>query len=229
MKHKLTSAARKADIIKSVRSVFAQKGLDGATSRELADAAGVSEALLFKHFPTKEALFLAMQRACCNDQDYGLFERLQTLEPSASTLVLLVHFLISRMVRATDPKRQDVATQQRLILRSQAENGDFVRSVQKPLLEGWIPKVVESLQAATKAGEATEGPTGANLGAWLTHHLGATLIYYSLPAKPVVEYGVSQDEIISQTVWFALRGLGMKDAAIRRYYNPKALALLAND
>jgi hypothetical protein len=33
--------------------------------------------------------------------------------------------------------------------------------------------------------------------------------------------------LIEYTVWFALRGIGMKDEAIRRYYNPKALALLA--
>src|SRR5215510_3924324 len=95
---KMSSEERRAAIIKAVRRVFAEKGFHGTTTRELADAAAVSEALLFKHFPNKEALFSAMQLSCCNEQDLGRFERLKALEPSASTLVLMVHFFISLVV-----------------------------------------------------------------------------------------------------------------------------------
>src|SRR5579885_2349543 len=95
---RLTSEERRAAIIKAVRHVFADKGFDGTTTRELADAAGVSEALLFKHFPNKEALFSAMQQDCCSEQDLGRFERIKALEPSASTLVLMVHFLVSLVI-----------------------------------------------------------------------------------------------------------------------------------
>src|SRR5580658_3972564 len=91
---KLSSPERRTAILRAVRRVFAEKGFDGTTTRELADAAGVSEALLFKHFPTKEALFSAM-KLVVNDQDLLRFELLKGLEPSASTLVLMVHFLIS--------------------------------------------------------------------------------------------------------------------------------------
>src|SRR6202047_1872158 len=95
---KLSSEERRAAIIKAVRMVFAEKGFDGTTTRELAEAAGVSEALLFKHFPNKEALFSDMQLSCFSEQDHGRFERLKALEPSTSTLVLIVHFLVSRIV-----------------------------------------------------------------------------------------------------------------------------------
>src|SRR5271169_4783516 len=95
---KLSSEERRAAIIKAVRRVFAEKGFHGTTTRELADAAGISEALLFKHFPNKEALFSAIKLSCCKEQDRERFERLTALEPSTSTLVLLVHFLISRIV-----------------------------------------------------------------------------------------------------------------------------------
>src|SRR5437660_3230466 len=95
---KLSSEERRAAIIRAVRRVFADKGFDGTTTRELADAAGVSEGLLFKHFPNKAALFTAMQAACCTEEDLGTFERIKALEPSASTLVLLVHFLVSRIL-----------------------------------------------------------------------------------------------------------------------------------
>src|SRR5215470_10776205 len=92
---KLSSEERRAAIIQAVRRVFAEKGFDGTTTRELARAAGVSEALLFKHFPNKEALYSAMQLSCCHAQDPAL-ERLWSLEPSTSTLVAIVHFLFSR-------------------------------------------------------------------------------------------------------------------------------------
>src|SRR5438445_5109030 len=95
---RLHSEERRAAIIKAVRMVFAEKGFDGTTTRELAEAAGVSEALLFKHFPNKEALFSAMQLSCCSEQDHGRFERLKALEPSTSTLVLMVHFLTSKII-----------------------------------------------------------------------------------------------------------------------------------
>src|SRR5689334_22053978 len=95
---KMSAEERRAAIIRAVRRVFAEKGFDGTTTRELATAAHVSEALLFKHFPNKEALFSAMQLSCCNEQDQDRVERLKALEPSASTLVLMVHFLVSRIV-----------------------------------------------------------------------------------------------------------------------------------
>src|SRR5205809_694520 len=97
---KLTREKRRAAIIHAVRRVFAEKGFHGTTTRALAGAAGVSEALLFKHFPTKEALFEAMQLSCCKGEDHDKFERLQALEPSASTLAVMVHFMVSRFAGA---------------------------------------------------------------------------------------------------------------------------------
>src|SRR6266436_1137716 len=95
---KLSCEERRVAIINAVRRVFAEKGFDGTTTRELAAAAGVSEALLFKHFPNKEALYSAMHVSCCVAQDSATTERLKALEPSASTLVLLTHFIVSKML-----------------------------------------------------------------------------------------------------------------------------------
>jgi len=47
-------------IIQGAAQVFAQKGYDGATTREIAEVAGVNEVTLFRHFGTKKNLFLAM-------------------------------------------------------------------------------------------------------------------------------------------------------------------------
>jgi AcrR family transcriptional regulator len=221
---KLSAEERRAAIIQAVRRVFAEKGFDGTTTRELADAAGVSEALLFKHFPNKEALYSAMQLACCKEDP--AVERLNSLEPSASTLVLLVHFLVSRIVGCDTSRGNEYAIQNRLLVRSLAEDGEFARLLLRNLSTTWVPKVVECCRTAVAAGEAIEGPVQPELGAWFTHHLAGLILFHHLPEKPVVDYGVPRDQLVEQVVWFALRGLGLPEPVIRRYYNPKALALL---
>jgi AcrR family transcriptional regulator len=51
---------RQASIIAAAATLFAAKGFNGTTTREIAKTAGISEALLFKHFPTKRALYAAI-------------------------------------------------------------------------------------------------------------------------------------------------------------------------
>ncbi len=201
--------------------------MSAATTRELAVAAGVSEALLFKHFPNKEALFSAMQASCCTEQDLGEFERLKALEPSASTLVLLVHFLVSRIVGACASPDDENVIQNRLMLRSLAEDGDFARLMLRKIASDWAPKVVECVRAAVKGGEAVGGPVPPGRCAWFTHHLAAMIVLHLLPTTPVVDYGASRAQLVEQAVWFTLRGMGLKEEAIQRYYNPKAVARFA--
>jgi hypothetical protein len=50
-----------------------------------------------------------------------------------------------------------------------------------------------------------------------------------LPAKPVIDYRLSREELLQEATWFALRGLGLKDEAIQQYYSPKTLALFFGD
>src|SRR4249919_2227737 len=51
---------RQASLIVAAASLFAAKGFNGTTTKEIAKAAGVSEALVFKYFPTKRALYAAI-------------------------------------------------------------------------------------------------------------------------------------------------------------------------
>ena len=222
---KLTSEERRTAIIKAVRRVFAEKGFHGTTTRALAAAAGVSEALLFKHFPNKEALFSAMQLSCCNGQDHARIERLQNLEPSASTLVLMVHFIVSRSVGGCGLPDEEQAIQNRLMLRSFAEDGEFARSMVQRLATCWIPKVAECVKAAVAAGDAYKLPGKAELRGWFASHLTAMIMFNLLPETPVIEYGVSRDKLIEHATGFILRGMGLREEALQRHYNPQALAL----
>jgi len=222
---KLSCEERRVAILRAVRRVFAEKGFDGTTTRELADAAGVSEALLFKHFPNKEALFSAMKLSL-NEQDLGRLERIKQLEPSVSTLVLLVHFLTHLLIEGWTTAEDEPAIQTRLMLRSLAQDGEFARLLLRRVTTEWVPKINECLQAAVAAGDASAKPVCPELAGWLTQHIGCMAMIVMLPPRAVVEYGMSRRSLVEQVVWFSLRGMGVKDEAIRRYYNPRALELL---
>ena len=84
---KMSGEDRRTAIIRTARRVFVEKGFYRTTTRELAEAVGVSEALLFKHFPSKEALYSAIQVSCFKEERSKVSERLESLEPSTSALV----------------------------------------------------------------------------------------------------------------------------------------------
>lgn len=54
---RLPSGERHAQIADIAAGLFAKKGFNGVTTREIARAARVNEAILFRHFPTKEAIY----------------------------------------------------------------------------------------------------------------------------------------------------------------------------
>jgi AcrR family transcriptional regulator len=213
---KLSGAQRRAAIIHAVRRVFADRGFHGTTTRALAEAAGVSEALLFKHFPTKEALYTAMQASCCNEQDLGTFERLTALPPSAFTLVQMVRFLVSRII---DSKSlgDEQSVLNRLMLRSLAEDGEFARLLLRRLVDEWVPKIAQCLRAAVADGDAHGHAVRGNLSAWFVHHVAAMIVFALTPEHPVVDYGVSRKALVEQVVLFTLRGMGLKERAILRH------------
>lgn len=55
---RLTGEARRGSIVDSAIEVFARSGFRGATTAALAKAAGITEALLYRHFRSKKQLFV---------------------------------------------------------------------------------------------------------------------------------------------------------------------------
>ncbi|MCU1327285.1 MAG: transcriptional regulator, TetR family, partial [Bryobacterales bacterium] len=51
---------RRRQLIETAIDLFSQKGFAGTTTREIAAAAGVTEAIIFRHFATKQDLYAAI-------------------------------------------------------------------------------------------------------------------------------------------------------------------------
>jgi AcrR family transcriptional regulator len=59
-KKRIPKEDRREQILLIASEIFSQKGFNGATTKEIADTAGVSEAIIFRHFPNKQALYSAI-------------------------------------------------------------------------------------------------------------------------------------------------------------------------
>src|SRR5258706_2541390 len=167
MKTRMSSEERNCRILSAVRKVFAKRGLEGTTTRELAKEAGVSEALLYKHYPSKEALYQAMAGSCDSDFTNEL-KKVDALEPSTSTLVTLVHFTIASYINRRVP---DLEVRIRLYLQSILGDGEFARLLIKQKQESCSvsSKITESIEVATAAVDLAESPRSAPLRSQLVH------------------------------------------------------------
>ncbi len=222
---RLPSKERRHAIVTAVKGTFAAKGFDGTTTRELARAAGVSEALLYKHFPSKESLYGAMLDACADGPVAAEWSRVLTLPASTSTLVVMVHLLTAHFVQCDDLQK---TTMHRLALRSLLEDADFARLGAKQFGASWVRKVDACIKAAVKAGDLKAAHGRADLRAWFVHHLAFALMVHLHPKVPAIDYGISRSALVVQAVWFLLRGMGLEEASIRRHYHPEALSHLVS-
>jgi AcrR family transcriptional regulator len=112
---RLKGEQRREQILRTATRVFARHGFRGATVRQLAREAGISEAMIYHHFPSKEALYDAILEK--------KIERTKHLySPSDAIRV-----------------RQDPALLETIItafLREQTEDNSFMRMLLFSALEG---------------------------------------------------------------------------------------------
>jgi TetR/AcrR family transcriptional regulator len=60
LQHRMSATDRQRQLLETALNVFSRKGFKGSTTKEIASAAGVTEAIIFQHFPSKEALYSAV-------------------------------------------------------------------------------------------------------------------------------------------------------------------------
>jgi TetR/AcrR family transcriptional regulator len=66
MSGRLSALDRRRQIMRAASGLFARRGYGGTTTREIAARAGINEALLFRHFPSKEKLYWTIIEEQCS-------------------------------------------------------------------------------------------------------------------------------------------------------------------
>lgn len=214
-KKRMSGPSRKQAIVQVALPLFARQGFDATTTKQLAQAAGVSEALLYRHFPSKESLYAEIKGFGCQGQDPE-FTRLLALKPSSESIILLVYALLVRFVLRKGGGRLDWETRVRLMLHSCLEDGSFIRFLFRNYFGESLERIAEGLAAAAAAGDLVESPASLQNRFIFTHHLAIMIACMHLPGLVVGAYGVRDEELLEQVLWYALRGLGFRDEVIGR-------------
>ena len=218
---RLSGADRKGAILAAAAPVVARLGRFGATTKVIAKAAGVSEALLYKHFPAKEALYEQLERHCIDASAVGA-SLLAEAEPSTATLVMGVAVLVQAVFPGIGAKQSHDDTK-RLVTSSLLDDGRFAKAFLDRHVKPSIELLADCFRAARLAGDVEEGARAGNAELWFVHHLANTLHLISLPDEDAVDYGMSREDLTVAAVLFLLRGLGLKQSAIDRHYDPETL------
>src|SRR5438477_11645 len=180
---RLDSDERRQAIVDAAVPLFARKGFAGTTTRELAEIAGISEALLFRHFPSKQLLYreILQQVGCQGDP---VLEQLASLPASAATLVCMVRFMVRRCVAGSEIDRADLDPRLRLVLHSCLEDGDYARELFDAVFARVVPFFAASLDAAVTAGDVVPPHRGASTDQlWFGHHIATMSAIAALPGR----------------------------------------------
>jgi AcrR family transcriptional regulator len=202
---------RKAIVAASV-PLFARKGFAGTTTRELAEAANISEGLLFRHFPSKRQLYGEILRLGC-EGDPAL-ERLATLEPSTTTLVHMIRYMVRYFLLPREAERTERDSRLRLVLHSFLEDGEYARELFDTIFARVHPLFSASVEAAFAAGDLAAGAIGSANRFWFGHHIAAMMAFAALPGRACIAYPGAVADLVAEATRFILRGIGLTDAAI---------------
>jgi len=104
---RLPAAARQV-ILRRSKRLFARKGYSGVSMSELAKACGVSPAVIYQHFPSKEALYKeVLQAFACARDDY-LEALLEGPDDFPDTLYRLTRAYLQARLRDKDTLRMEL-------------------------------------------------------------------------------------------------------------------------
>jgi AcrR family transcriptional regulator len=143
---RLTAADRREQILAVATTLFAHQGFKGTTTKEVAANAGVTEALIFRHFPSKEELYWSVIESKIEDNSprERMRTRLNIRSSDADILSGLAEDILER--RAKDQ------TLSRLLLYSALENHRLSNRFFRAFISGYYELLAEYIERRTRAG-----------------------------------------------------------------------------
>lgn len=128
---RLTSSDRKKQILEVATELFGRHGFDGVTTRQIADGAGITEAMVFRHFATKDDLYweVLSAKSAPDEVKRRLEERLQNDVEPQEIFVAIARYVLHRNLQ--DPAKS------RLLLFSALENHRLSQRFFKTYMSEW--------------------------------------------------------------------------------------------
>lgn len=143
---RLTHEDRHQQILDTAIDVFAKYGFRGTTTKQIAKAAGVSEATIFLHFPSKDALYQAILEEVLQSQQ----PLTQLLDAAADAPFAEV---LERLAAAFSKKHKKDSGLVRLALFSALEGHSLGRRMANQHLGGTVKSLARVIEGAQARGE----------------------------------------------------------------------------
>lgn len=209
---RISGTERKALILDAARSVFSQSGFEAAKTQDIAKAAKVSEALLYRHFPSKLALYRAVLRQLIREQD----ENYRIMGVVSQDTAGIVKAIKTYFTLATAPEHKDIQGRYRFLLSSLAGDGTYAALIYRRAQRMMRNRIEASLKNAQAAGDLTAPLLNSDNTSMFIEHIGTmmSVINWQTMNSP---YASNGEELVKQAVRFCCRGVGFSDEAIDRH------------
>ncbi len=140
---RVSAEDRRQQILAAATELFARQGFEGTTTRQIAQRIGINEAIIFRHFPTKEDLYWAIIDGKCRAA--GGPKRLQERLHASGDDLAVFAALAERMLRRD-------TTMTRLLLFSALENHRLSQRFFRTHVAEYYEALADYIREAIEAG-----------------------------------------------------------------------------
>jgi AcrR family transcriptional regulator len=137
---RLSSSDRKKQILEVATELFAKHGFDGVTTRRVADAAGITEAMVFRHFATKDDLYweVLSAKTASDELKKSLEGKLKSDVEPLEIFTAIALYILNRNLK--DPAKS------RLLLFSALENHRLSQRFFKTYMSEWYELLADYIR-----------------------------------------------------------------------------------
>jgi TetR/AcrR family transcriptional regulator len=201
---RLPAEQRRLNLIETAIDLFARKGFSGTTTKEIAAAAGVTEAIVFRHFANKQDLYTAILEHRLKDADVDAWTARAQAFMEQHDDEGLFRFLLSQIIEQfrKEPRFE------RLVLFAALEGHELAvmhYQIAAPVAQRFIDYIVRR----QRAGAIRKGDPGIILTAiagLAKSYAAQKYIYRICPAN------TSDDDVIDTAMAILMDGLRGKRA-----------------
>lgn len=208
---------RRLSIVNAAARIFSERGYHGASVRNIARAANVSEALLYRHFSSKKALYHSLGDYI-EHQISTLISGIEDRRPSTLTLVQIVYCLVMMIHTGMPDGKEQQRPFERLLVYSLMENTKFAKMVFELYHDELAPIWNKCIKAATKENSMKRINLPSESRMWFVHHLAMAVNILHFSGESVFPYKGSKEKLVEEVIRFTLMGIGMTEQSIKKYY-----------
>lgn len=209
---RMSAAERRDLILEAARAVFSRHGYEAARTQDIARGAGISEALMYRHFRSKKALHTAVLRQIIAEQNSNYAQiGLHDLTPGGLVRNIHGYFTI-----ATGHGPDRIREGFHLLLSSVVGDQSFALQIYRRAQRMQVGRLHEVLRRAVAEGDIAAPLLDVANTSMFVEHIGTMLNAMSGNGRKS-PYGGTPEAIALDATRFVCRGLGFSDAAIERH------------